>query len=205
MIESALARFRFRWICLRAASVGFTCIYFGLGLRYTSNGGRWGGASPARLAVCAAALLLFAARNFLLRYYRIAWLCLVVGANTLVTTAAARGRSPPAQEAMWELTRRTNARFVYDTVASLGGFWVKLAQSSSISSALPEVYKIELAKLQDAMPADSLESVERLLAKELGPRWKERVTLDRGPPLGSATIAQVRATVRLFFPQAWTQ
>lgn len=193
MIESALARFRFRWECLRAASIALTCATLVLGLRYTSSGGRWGGASPGRLAVCAAALLLVLVRNLVLRYYRIGWLCLVVALNSLVTTAATRGRAPPAQDALWELTRRTNARFVYDTVASLGGFWVKLAQSTSISSALPEVYKLELAKLQDAMPADSLDSVERLLARELGPRWREKVTLDRGPPLGSATIAQVCA------------
>lgn len=199
MIESALARFRLRWTCLKLVSVGLTLGAFGLGLRCTS-GGR---ASPARLAIYAAALLLFLARSFLLRYYKIGWLCAVVAANSVLTTAAAASRAPPAQEALWELTRRTNARFVYDTVASLGGFWVKLAQSTSISSALPEVYKQELAKLQDAMPADSLESVERLLGSELGPRWRERVTLDRGPPLGSATIAQVCAIAPVFGARAW--
>ena len=64
------------------------------------------------------------------------------------------------------MTHRVNARFVYDTVASLGGFWVKLAQATSVSSALPEVYKLELAQLQDAMPADDLPSVHRLLEAE---------------------------------------
>ena len=48
----------------------------------------------------------------------------------------------------------------------------------------------ELSKLQDAMPADSLEAVEKLLTKELGRGWREHIELDPGPVLGSATIAQ---------------
>ena len=45
---------------------------------------------------------------------------------------------------------------------------------------------------EDAMPPMPAADVERILADELGPRWRERVTIDlTAPPLGSATIAQV--------------
>ena len=45
---------------------------------------------------------------------------------------------------------------------------------------------------EDAMPPMPAADVERILAEELGPRWRERVTIDlTAPPLGSATIAQV--------------
>jgi len=189
MIESALARFRLRWLLLRSHSIGVTLGGLAFGFHRTSGAAY---ASWGRLALGAVALLLLFGRNMLLRYYRITWLCLVIAANTALASFDMRGRSALAVDARWELTHRTNARFLYDTVASLGGFWVKLAQSTSISSALPDVYRHELSKLQDAMPADPIEEVEALLAKELGTDWRKRVTLEKGPPLGSATIAQVR-------------
>ncbi|CAK9086151.1 unnamed protein product [Durusdinium trenchii] len=137
-------------------------------------------------------------RRWLLRYAEVAWLCMVIFSKILSARCRASGRPSQAGEAIWALCHKVCARFVFDTVVSLGGFWVKLAQTASVVSALPDAYVDELSKLQDAMPADSLEEVEKLLTKELGRSWRDHIELDPGPVLGSATIAQVhKATFRL--------
>ena len=137
-------------------------------------------------------------RSWLLRYAEVGWLCVVIFIKILSARCRATGRPPQAGEAIWALCHKVCARFVFDTVVSLGGFWVKLAQTASVISALPDAYVDELSKLQDAMPADPLEEVEKLLSKELGRDWREHIELDPGPVLGSATIAQVhKATFRL--------
>eukprot|EP00434_Breviolum_minutum_P008450 symbB.v1.2.007455.t1/scaffold455.1/size335105/3 len=137
-------------------------------------------------------------RSWLLRYAEVGWLCVVIFTKILSARCRATGRPPQAGEAIWALCHKVCARFVFDTVVSLGGFWVKLAQTASVISALPDAYVDELSKLQDAMPADPLEEVEKLLSKELGRDWREHIELDPGPVLGSATIAQVhKATFRL--------
>ncbi|EOD27161.1 ABC1 family protein, partial [Emiliania huxleyi CCMP1516] len=190
-IEDALHRLALCWYGLRAASIGLTLLLLATAFVHAAG---WRG----RAAVAATAAGLVPLRPFVLRYYRIVWLCAVVSWRVGCASLAVRGRSAAAADALWEMTHRVNARFVYDTVASLGGFWVKLAQATSVSSALPEVYKLELAQLQDAMPADDLPSVHRLLEAELGPEWRSSVKLYDGPPLGSATIAQVhRARLRV--------
>merc|ERR1719188_522237 len=80
----------------------------------------------------------------------------------------------------------------------LSGFYVKVAQSLSVETAIPEPFHRELAKLQDAMPAEAHADIEKTLAEELGGDWRSKVRLHPGPPLGSATIAQVhRATLRV--------
>jgi len=158
-IEDALHRLALCWYGLRAASIGLTLLLLATAFVHAAG---WRG----RAAVAATAAGLVPLRPFVLRYYRIVWLCAVVSWRVGCASLAVRGRSAAAADALWEMTHRVNARFVYDTVASLGGFWVKLAQATSVSSALPEVYKLELAQLQDAMPADDLPSVHRLLEAE---------------------------------------
>jgi len=154
--------------------------------------------SRLRAPLGVVALTGFLLRSWLRRYAHVAWVCLVLGVNVLLTKRRVQGRSGTAQDAVWEMAHRLNARFVFDAVVQLGGFWVKLAQSASVLSVLPEAYSLELAKLQDAMPADPLWEVEALLAQELGKDWAGRLRLHPGPPLGSATIAQVhRATLRV--------
>ena len=124
--------------------------------------------------------------------------CVVIGANVWTTHRQARGRGVAAQEALWELAHRVNARYVFDSVTILGGFWVKLAQGGSVLSIVPDAYGLELSRLQDAMPADPIEEVQRTLREELGPDWQQSITRLDPTPLGSATIAQVhRATLRL--------
>ncbi|CAL1167735.1 unnamed protein product [Cladocopium goreaui] len=143
-------------------------------------------------------LVAFFLRRWLLRYAEVAWLCTVIFTKIFSARLRASGRPPQAAEAIWALCHKVCARFVFDTVVSLGGFWVKLAQTASVVSALHDAYVDELSKLQDSMPADSLELVEKLLTKELGSTWREHIQLDPGPVLGSATIAQVhKATFRL--------
>lgn len=132
------------------------------------------------------------------RYLQVIWVCIVIAVNVLHYKYRVTGRSQQASAALWEMCHRLNARFIYDSAVSLSGFWVKMAQSASVNSALPDAYGLELAKLQDGMPPSPFHEVEALLAAELGKDWKERVRLHSGPPLGSATIAQVhRATLCL--------
>ncbi|CAJ1378705.1 unnamed protein product [Effrenium voratum] len=151
--------------------------------------------SQERLLLSPFLLLAFFLRRWLLRYAEVGWMCLVILCKVLSARMRCSQRPALAAEAIWALCHKVNARFLFDTVVSLGGFWVKLAQTASVMSALPDAYVEELSKLQDAMPADSLEDVEALLSQELGPKWRERIRLDTGPVLGSATIAQVhRAT-----------
>jgi len=154
---------------------------------------------PQILAIGGAtALLWLLLRKWLLRYAQVMWACIVIGFNIISTTWRTQGRSKQAVDAEWEMCHRINARFVFDTVVAIGGFWVKLAQGASVASPVPEAYNTELSHLQDDMPADPLCVVEATLAKELGSDWKKMVRLHDGPPLGSGTIAQVhRATLRL--------
>ncbi len=81
---------------------------------------------------------------------------------------------------------------------------MKLAQTASAATALPEIWSKELAKLQDRMPADPPHIVEQILAEELGRDWSTRVSLAPGPPLGSATIAQVHLPTLARTPIAYS-
>ena len=72
-------------------------------------------------SLCALALLV---RRVLVRYAAVARVCLVLGIRIGATHLAVRGRSGVAQEALWELSHRVNARYVFEAVSALGGFWV---------------------------------------------------------------------------------
>lgn len=151
---------------------------------------------PAVLSVTL--LLLFFMRQSLNRYLYVTWSCVVIGINVFRTRLMVRGRSEAGDIAMWEMCHRVNARFIFDAVVSLSGFWVKLAQLASVNSAFPEAFSVELSKLQDAMPPAPIPEVQATLREELGPEWADIVQIDPGPPLGSATIAQVhRAKLRV--------
>lgn len=185
-VEDSLASIRFWW---RASAALSSACVIGFLATFTQE----------RLLMLSPLLLVaFFLRRWLLRYAEVAWLCTVIFTKIFSARLRASGRPPQAAEAIWALCHKVCARFVFDTVVSLGGFWVKLAQTASVVSALPDAYVDELSKLQDSMPADSLELVEKLLTKELGSTWREHIQLDPGPVLGSATIAQVhKATFRL--------
>ena len=88
----------------------------------------------------------------------------------------------------WGLLKLVSSLSLYET----------LLKSLGLEPLWVARYVEELSKLQDAMPADSLEQVERLLTKELGATWRQQIELHCGPVLGSATIAQVhKATFRI--------
>ena len=143
-------------------------------------------------------VLLLALRPWIYRYARVANVCCVIGFGVMATTMRVRGRPDKAQVAAWELAHRVNARYIFDSVSALGGFWVKLAQGASVFSGLPEAFNAELSRLQDAMPADPISEVHAILRAELGPRWHEVVLSIEPTPIGCATIAQVhRATLRV--------
>jgi len=151
---------------------------------------RWR-SQQVQAAFVGAATLGWLLRRWLSRYKAVAHACVVIALGLVATHLRSRGRSAAAQRALWELRHRVNARFVFETVARLGGFWVKLAQGASVVSALPDAYGAELSRLQDAMPADPMSAVHAVLKEELGANWRS-IVVDIDPaPLGSATIAQV--------------
>jgi len=132
------------------------------------------------------------------RLVRVAWVIGVFTVSNLLAMRRASLSSAKGANAICEMTHRVHARFILNAVTDLSGFYVKLAQMASMQTAFPEAYHRELSKLQDAMPAEPHHLIERTLKEELGPNWRERVRLHPGPPLGSATIAQVhRATLRI--------
>ncbi len=149
-----------------------------------------GGAFLGALPLCTAPFAQLLA-SAVYRYLRISWSVALVVLRVLSVHLGTRHRSERAVAAAWALCHRVNARYCFDEARSLGGFWVKLAQASSVSSIMPAAYASELSKLQDAMPAEPREAIDALLRTELGDDYGDRVRLAPGPPIGSATIAQV--------------
>ncbi|MFP4188530.1 MAG: ABC1 kinase family protein [Halobacteriales archaeon] len=92
--------------------------------------------------------------------------------------------------------RRERARRLADAFEELGTTYVKLAQFlTTRPDFVPPVYIDELQRLQDDVPPDDFEKVERVVADELGPPDDVFDSFD-DEPLSSASIAQVhRATV----------
>lgn len=153
---------------------------------------------PVQAALSAAVLVLLLLRHLIVRLARVAWICAVIAVSVMWTSQQARGRPERGEKAIWEMAHRVHARYLLDAVTQLSGFYVKVAQTLSIQTGIPEPFHQELAKLQDSMPADPHEEVEKTLAEDLGKDWRRLVRLHPGPPLGSATIAQVhRATLRV--------
>jgi predicted unusual protein kinase regulating ubiquinone biosynthesis (AarF/ABC1/UbiB family) len=63
----------------------------------------------------------------------------------------------------------TRARKLTDTIAHLGPTFVKLAQVfSARADILPEPYLSEISRLQDQMPPDDPDEIERVIQEELG-------------------------------------
>src|SRR5688572_18152832 len=61
------------------------------------------------------------------------------------------------------------ARKLTDTIAHLGPTFVKLAQVfSARADILPEPYLSEISRLQDQMPPDDPDEIERVIQEELG-------------------------------------
>lgn len=78
------------------------------------------------------------------------------------------------------------------SMEELGGAYVKLGQLLSIRPDLiPQEYCDEFAKLQDEVPAESIETIQQVIIQEFHKPIKDYFTTIDPRPLGSASIAQV--------------
>lgn len=90
---------------------------------------------------------------------------------------------------------RSNARRMLNVLVSLGPVYIKLGQwLSSRADILPHPYLVELAKLQDDVPAAPFEEVKPILEKELGPLGDTFEEIDK-TPISGASLGQVYRAV----------
>ena len=89
------------------------------------------------------------------------------------------------------IRQQDRAKWLTKELLKLGSAFIKLGQFiSARPDVLPRSWIIELAGLQDQVPAFSFEKVQEILEKELGERCKEIIDLDE-KPIAAASIAQV--------------
>jgi len=87
--------------------------------------------------------------------------------------------------------QQDRAKWLTKELLKLGSAFIKLGQLiSARPDVLPRSWIIELAGLQDQVPAFSFGKVQEILEKELGERCKEIIDLDE-KPIAAASIAQV--------------
>ena len=93
--------------------------------------------------------------------------------------------------------QRIRARWLTKQFVNLGAAFIKLGQLlSARPDVLPSDWVIELADLQDKVPAFSFPTAQAVIKKELGFKSEEIFDLDEHP-LGAASLAQVhRARLR---------
>ena len=89
------------------------------------------------------------------------------------------------------IRQQDRAKWLTKELLKLGSAFIKLGQLiSARPDVLPRSWIIELAGLQDQVPAFSFGKVQEILEKELGERCKEIIDLDE-KPIAAASIAQV--------------
>jgi predicted unusual protein kinase regulating ubiquinone biosynthesis (AarF/ABC1/UbiB family) len=101
----------------------------------------------------------------------------------------------PAEAVMTEIQQRT-AEQLFRTLGELKGGAMKFGQMLSVlESAFPEElagpYREQLTRLQDAAPPMPTATVREILARDLGPDWKDRLVWLDGGPTAAASIGQV--------------
>ncbi|MFI6898666.1 ABC1 kinase family protein [Streptomyces sp. NPDC050256] len=94
-----------------------------------------------------------------------------------------------------ELQRRTS-RHLFQVLGELKGGAMKFGQMLSVYEAAlpPETigpYRAALTLLQEAAPALPTHEVHAVLARELGPRWRDRFAAFDDEPAAAASIGQV--------------
>ncbi|MDI6912185.1 AarF/ABC1/UbiB kinase family protein [Nocardioides sp.] len=101
----------------------------------------------------------------------------------------------PAETVMTEIQQRT-AEQLFRTLGELKGGAMKVGQMLSImESALPEQlagpYREHLTRLQDDAPPMPTQTVRDILARDLGPDWRDQLVWLDGGPTAAASIGQV--------------
>lgn len=104
----------------------------------------------------------------------------------------------PADVVSEEIQRRT-AEQLFTVLGSLKGGAMKVGQALSVlEAAMPEEmvgpYREMLVRLQDAAPPMSTAEVHEILARDLGRRWRDEVTIE-DRPVAAASIGQVHRGV----------
>jgi ubiquinone biosynthesis protein len=90
-----------------------------------------------------------------------------------------------------EVNRR-NARRIERTICELQGLFIKVGQLISImANFLPEEFRRELEKLQDAVPPRAYKDIEARVIEELGRSPDEVFASFERTPIASASIGQV--------------
>jgi predicted unusual protein kinase regulating ubiquinone biosynthesis (AarF/ABC1/UbiB family) len=105
----------------------------------------------------------------------------------------------PAEAVANSVQQRT-AEQLFRVLGELKGGAMKFGQAMSIfESALPEAlvapYRATLTQLQDAAPPMPASVVHQVMARELGPRWRQRFTSFDDDPAAAASIGQVHHAV----------
>jgi predicted unusual protein kinase regulating ubiquinone biosynthesis (AarF/ABC1/UbiB family) len=90
------------------------------------------------------------------------------------------------------VVHRRNARRIERTICELQGLFIKVGQLISImANFLPEEFRRELEKLQDAVPPRPYKDIEARVAEELGKPPDELFAAFEQRPIASASIGQV--------------
>lgn len=105
----------------------------------------------------------------------------------------------PAEAVALELQQRT-AEQLFQVLGQLKGGAMKFGQALSVfEAALPEdiaaPYRAALTKLQEAAPPLPVETVQRVLAMELGVTWRAQFQSFDDVPAAAASIGQVHRAV----------
>lgn len=104
----------------------------------------------------------------------------------------------PAAVVNEEIQRRT-AEQLFAVLGSLKGGAMKVGQALSVlEAAMPEdfvePYREMLVRLQDAAPPMPIAEVHQVLVRDLGPQWRETLTIE-DTPVAAASIGQVHRGV----------
>lgn len=92
----------------------------------------------------------------------------------------------------WGKVHLANARRLANGFARLRGVFIKLGQVISVLGGfLPVVYREQLQKLQDQVPARPFHEVQQRLVEAFGPGALERFGSFERAPLAAASLAQV--------------
>lgn len=148
-------------------------------------------------AVMAWVALLFVLHYFpkcaLRRIVQIFWASSVIAAKLWLTRRHVRSAclQGKLKEAEWLVCHRAVARFTFQQICLLGGFWTKLGQQMSVNVALPAPYCEELSKLQDQVSPSPFKDIAQTVQEEFGSALVGLTIDPEAKPLGTASIAQV--------------